>query len=157
MSTQLTDPAVLALIAAARAIVKDAEVFGLAGYSNFRAVRCEIKGLCLGHWYDLQEAVSNLSAAEALGGLKWTRKKGRNHYGNHAWITSRPRLLKGGVTCEAFLTKSQRWRASWRDKCDVLHWQWFAAYSDAKAWIETMATSSRAMTSTTNDDDLVTL
>ncbi len=42
---------------AAEAISKDAEVYGLAGATNHPAVKCEVKGLSLGHWYNLRTAL----------------------------------------------------------------------------------------------------
>ncbi len=60
------------VIAAARAIQRDAEVFKLHGSSNIPAVRCEVKGLCLQHWYDLAAALDSIPATpSADGGLSY--------------------------------------------------------------------------------------
>lgn len=53
------------LLDAARALVRDAEVFGLAGATNSPSVRCDVKGLTLGHWYALTAAID---AARKHGG-----------------------------------------------------------------------------------------
>ncbi len=45
------------LIEAARAIDFDATVIGLAGATNHPAVKCEVQGLCLRHFYDLRNAL----------------------------------------------------------------------------------------------------
>jgi hypothetical protein len=49
------------LITAAEALNEDAQVFGLAGETNHPAVKCEVKGLCLKHWYDLRTALTDLA------------------------------------------------------------------------------------------------
>ena len=38
-------------------LVRDAKVKGRAGSTNLRAVRCDVDGLTLGHFYDLWEAL----------------------------------------------------------------------------------------------------
>lgn len=58
-------PSVMAVITAAQAIRRDAEVYGLAGATNHPAVRCEVKGLCLKHWYDLCAALESLPNSDS--------------------------------------------------------------------------------------------
>lgn len=66
-STALTptacSPEVIALIKAVKEIQRDAEIYGLAGSTNVPAVRCEVKGLTLGHWYNLEAAMEGLRKA----------------------------------------------------------------------------------------------
>lgn len=40
-------------------LVRDAKVKGRAGSTNLRAVRCDVDGLTLGHFYDLWEALGD--------------------------------------------------------------------------------------------------
>ena len=56
---------VLAIITAAAALHKDAQIYGMAGATDHPSVRCEVKGLCLKHWFDLAYA---LEAYRAAGG-----------------------------------------------------------------------------------------
>lgn len=48
------------LLAAVKRLRKDAAVFGLAGASNGASVRCQVEGLTLGHWYDLDAAMVDI-------------------------------------------------------------------------------------------------
>jgi hypothetical protein len=57
-------PNVVAVIKAAKALQRDAEVHGMMGASNSPAIRCEVKGLCLGHWHDLRAALDSLPNSE---------------------------------------------------------------------------------------------
>ena len=38
-------------------ICRDSKVIGRAGSTNLPAVKCDVDGLTLGHWYDLWEAL----------------------------------------------------------------------------------------------------
>ena len=40
-------------------IARDVKVRGRAGSTNLRAVRCDVDGLTLGHFYDLWEALGD--------------------------------------------------------------------------------------------------
>ena len=46
------------LLEACKRLRADAEVYGLMGSTNIPAVRCEVKGLTLGHWYNLDDAIA---------------------------------------------------------------------------------------------------
>ena len=60
-------PKVMAIIEAAQAIHRDAQVYGMAGATNHPQVRCEVKGLCLKHWDDLAAALESLPNDEMRG------------------------------------------------------------------------------------------
>lgn len=38
-------------------ICRDAKIFGRAGGTNLPAVKCDVEGLTLGHWYKLWDAL----------------------------------------------------------------------------------------------------
>lgn len=50
------------LLAACQALIRDAEVFGLAGSTNVPAVRCRVEGLTLGHFYAISKAITKATA-----------------------------------------------------------------------------------------------
>lgn len=60
---QIKDPQ--AFIQAALNMMRDAEVFGRAGSTNLHSVKCDVKGLCLGHFYKLGDALGP-EACDAL-------------------------------------------------------------------------------------------
>ena len=48
------------LLEAVRKLQTDAQVYGLAGATNAPSVRCEVKGLTLGHFYEIEKAMDAL-------------------------------------------------------------------------------------------------
>lgn len=46
-----------ALIQAFLNIARDAQIVGRAGGTNIPAVKCDVQGLTLGHWYKVWEAL----------------------------------------------------------------------------------------------------
>lgn len=46
-----------ALAQAVLNLLRDGHVYGRCGHTNLPAVKCDVKGLTLGHIYDLAEAV----------------------------------------------------------------------------------------------------
>lgn len=78
--------------------------------------------------------------------MKWKREESRFAFGQHAWLTSGKQLVKCGFL-PAFLPADSRWRGCWIDKCQNMHWRWFKFRSDAKKWIEIMASGPDALES----------
>ena len=55
------------LLEAVRKLQTDAQVYGLAGATNAPSVRCEVKGLTLGHFYEIEKAMDALVGPNVAG------------------------------------------------------------------------------------------
>lgn len=77
---QVKDPA--AVIQAVLNICREADIKGRMGSTNIPAVKCDVEGLTLGHWYKLWEALGP-EVCNVIEAVKAQRPERKEDVGNN--------------------------------------------------------------------------